>query len=273
MDQTVRGLPRYPKKGWRKDNGVFQRPKQDSGSPPMDFGKHRYGCSSISVIIPTFNEENFVLAAIRSANQQGGRTEIIVVDGGSTDKTVEVARPHAVVINSWRGRAVQMNTGAGHATGDVFLFLHADSCLPPLALANLEQVIREPQVVGGTFTLRFDHAKWTLRLIAFFSRLKFRYFHYGDQGIFVRRDIFEQLGGFKEIPIMEDLDFLQRLRRKGQVALIKLPVTTSSRRFLENGILRQQLRNIFLVILYLLKTKPEAIARIYERTKDQRMVQ
>jgi len=120
--------------------------------------------------------------------------------------------------------------------------------------------------VGGTFTLRFDSPRFLLRLIAFFSRFKFRYFHYGDQGIFVRRSVFQQLGGFREMPIMEDLDFFQRLHRTGKVALIKRPVTTSGRRFLENGILWQQLLNVVLVISYLLGARPESLSTWYERT-------
>jgi rSAM/selenodomain-associated transferase 2 len=253
--------------------GFFGGQNGAKGSHRLLGDKQSYGCSTISVIIPTLNEGQYVLSAIQSAIQPPRKSEIIVVDGGSTDDTVKITRAYAVVIKSPRGRAVQMNAGARHSTGNVLLFLHADSCLPPLALANLEQVMADPQIVGGTFTLRFNHSKWLLRLIAFFSRFKFRYFHYGDQGIFVRRDIFEQLGGFKEIPIMEDLDFLRRLRARGRVALIKLPITTSARRFLENGILRHQLLNIVLVILYLLGTKPQALSRLYERTDDQRLGQ
>ncbi len=243
------------------------------GSHPPIGDQQSYGGSPISVIIPTLNEGQYVLSAIRSAKQPPRKCEIVVVDGGSTDDTVTVARAHALVIKSLRGRAVQMNAGARHSTGDVLLFLHADSCLPPHALANLAQVMADPQIVGGTFMLRFDHPKWLLRCIAFFSGFKFRYFHYGDQGIFVRRDIFEQLGGFQEMPIMEDLDFLRRLRRRGRVALIKLPITTSARRFLENGILRHQLHTMVLVILYLLGTKPQALSRLYKRTDDRRLGQ
>ena len=241
------------------------------GSHPPFENRQSCGCGTISVIIPTLNEENHVLSAIRSAKQPGREDEIIVVDGGSTDNTVKIAQPHAVVLASPRGRAVQMNTGAQHAAGDVLLFLHADSCLPSHALTNLELVMADPEIVGGTFTLKFDHPHRLLRLIAWFSRFRFRYFHYGDQGIFVRRTIFEQLGGFKEISIMEDLDFLRRLRTRGQVALINLPITTSARRFLANGILRHQILNIALVILYLFGTKPQALLRWYEGPADPRL--
>jgi hypothetical protein len=100
-------------------------------------------------------------------------------------------------------------------------------------------------------------------LIAFFTRFRFRFFHYGDQGIFVRRAIFEELGGFKQMPIMEDINFLQRLYRRGRVTLIKQPTTTSARRFLRHGIIRQQLLDIILVVLYLLGVSPEKLSRLY----------
>jgi rSAM/selenodomain-associated transferase 2 len=220
----------------------------------------------LSVIIPVLNEDESILPPLFSVRNQRGNVEIIVVDGGSSDGTVEIARPHARVIIAGQGRGVQMNSGASRSSGDVLLFLHGDSCLHSEALSTLKNTMDDPRIAGGTFTLRFDSPKLLLRVIAFFTRFKFRYFHYGDQGIFVRRRVFEQLGGFKEIPLMEDIDFFLRLQKAGKVALIKRPVTTSARRFLKNGILRQQLCNIFLVIFYLLGAKPETLKRLYERT-------
>ena len=220
----------------------------------------------ISVIIPALNEVESILAAFRSVQSQIGEFEVLIVDGGSIDDTVETVSPFARVIRAKQGRAVQMNAGARQSSGEALLFLHADSLLPPDALPLLERALLDRRVVGGTFTLRFDSPRFLLRLIAFFSRFKFRYFHYGDQGIFVRRSVFQQLGGFKEMPIMEDLDFFRRLHRTGKVALIKRPVTTSGRRFLENGILWQQLLNVVLVISYLLGARPESLSTWYERT-------
>jgi len=129
--------------------------------------------------------------------------------------------------------------------------------------------LADPEIVGGTFRLRFNSEKFLLRLIAFFSRFKFRYFHYGDQGIFVRRWVFEQLHGFAEIPFMEDVDFLQRLHKIGRVKLLNQQITTSARRFLERGIIRQQLTNIILVIYYLLGAKPENLKKWYEGREAQ----
>jgi rSAM/selenodomain-associated transferase 2 len=217
----------------------------------------------ISVIIPALNEAANITAAILSARNQEGDVEVIVADGGSSDATVETARRHALVLSTERGRGLQMNAGARHATGELLLFLHADSLLHPDALAALRETSTDPAIVGGTFTLKFDSEGFWLGLYSVCTRFKFRYFHYGDQGIFVRRSAFEKLGGFKEIPLMEDLDFLQRLRKVGRVTLIDRPVTTSARRFRENGSFRQELLNVLLVCMYICGAKPQTLARWY----------
>jgi rSAM/selenodomain-associated transferase 2 len=217
----------------------------------------------VSVIIPALNEEGTIISSLQSVANQAGDMEVIVVDGGSTDRTRQVAQPYARVVQSEQGRGAQMNLGAQESRGEVLLFLHADSQLPPDALSQLKRVLGNPQTIGGTFMLRFDSPKFLLRLIAFFTRFRFRYFHYGDQGIFVRRAVFDQMGGFKRIPLMEDLDFFQRLHKVGRVVLLKQPVTTSARRFLKNGILQQQLLNVFLVFLYLLGAKSETLLKWY----------
>jgi hypothetical protein len=125
--------------------------------------------------------------------------------------------------------------------------------------------LADPRIAGGTFMLRFDSPRLILRLIAFLTRFEFRYFHYGDQGIFVRRSVFEKLNGFAEIAFMEDVDFLKRLHRTGRVTLLNQPITTSARRFLERGVMRQQLVNIILVIFYLLGARPETLKKWYRK--------
>ncbi|MCL5289033.1 MAG: TIGR04283 family arsenosugar biosynthesis glycosyltransferase [Acidobacteria bacterium] len=217
----------------------------------------------ISVIIPALNESENILACLRSVQEQEGPHEMLVVDGGSTDGTPELARPHAQVISAPRGRAQQMNLGARLATGEVLLFLHADTRLHADSLATLRCALDDPRVAGGTFTLRFDADRRLLRFYSFCSRFRFRLFHYGDQGIFVRRSVFERLRGFADIPLMEDLDFLGRLRKSGRVALLPLPVTTSARRFEEHGVLRQQLLNTALVSAYYFGVPPASLARLY----------
>jgi rSAM/selenodomain-associated transferase 2 len=218
----------------------------------------------ISVIIPTLNEAQSIGASIQSVRRQEGESEIIVADGASSDDTVAMARQHAVVLSTARGRALQMNAGAHHAIGEILLFLHADSALHPQAFNALRSTLLDPAIAGGTFTLQFDSDGFWLKLYSLFTRFKFRYFHYGDQGIFVRRSVFEELGGFKELPLMEDLDFLLRLRKAGRVALIDRPVTTSARRFRENGSFRQELLNVLLVCLYLCGARPETLAKRYD---------
>ncbi|MFP5260624.1 MAG: TIGR04283 family arsenosugar biosynthesis glycosyltransferase [Blastocatellia bacterium] len=222
----------------------------------------------VSVVIPALNEADNIIACVASVESQQGDFEIIVVDGGSTDGTVALASPRALVIEGRRGRGAQMNEGARRATGAALLFLHADSSLHPDALTRLRMSLADPRVAGGTFTLRFDSEKLPLRFYAAFTRLRFRYFHFGDQGIFVRREVFERLGGYKEMPIMEDVDFLSRMRKEGRVALIDLPVTTSARRFLNRGPVRQQLLNVFLVACYLLGVNPSTLSRLY-RTRTR----
>jgi rSAM/selenodomain-associated transferase 2 len=216
----------------------------------------------VSVVIPALNEAEHVLHTLLSIQQQPGEFEIIVADGGSSDDTVKLVQPYARVICCGRGRAIQMNVGARQTTGEALLFLYADTTLPPQGLAHLCQALAEG-AVGGTFCLRFDLENFWLKLYTFFTRFRFRYFHYGDQGIFVKRTVFEQLGGFKEIPLMEDIDLICRLHQLGRVALIKTPVTTSARRYLEQGVVRQQLLNTWLVLLYMVGVSPQRLADWY----------
>jgi len=218
----------------------------------------------ISVIIPTLNEAENILPTIESVRQQDREAEIIVADGGSVDGTPEMARPHAQVINSPRGRAVQMNAGARCATGNVLLFLHGDSRVAPGALAKMQQTLDNPLIVGGSFTLVFDVDNFWLRFYAFCSTIDCLCFRYGDQGIFVRRAIFEQMRGYAEVPLMEDIDLMRRLPRYGRRALIRdYPVATSARRFVEHGIVRQEALNVALVAAWFLGVKPQTLARWY----------
>jgi rSAM/selenodomain-associated transferase 2 len=222
----------------------------------------------ISVIIPALNEAENIVNTIESVRQQDQEVEIIVVDGGSVDGTAEIARTRATVIGSPRGRAIQMNAGARHASGDVLLFLHSDSVLAPGALAQLQKTLENPRIAGGTFTSIFDVDNIWLRFYAFCSTIDCLCFRYGDQGIFVRRPIFEVLGGYAEIPLMEDIDLMRRLPKYGQRFLIRhYPVTTSARRFLEHGVVRQEVLDVVLVALWFLGVKPRTLARWYTAHK------
>lgn len=219
----------------------------------------------VSVIIPALNEREYIVETLESLTRLSGDTEIIVVDGGSTDGTPELARSLAQVMccESERGRAAQMNTGAGLATGDTLLFLHADTRLPHGAFSLIEDTLATPQNVGGCFTASFDRDAPLLRLYSFASRLDSVLTTFGDQALFIRRDVFERLGGFTDIPIMEDVDMLRRLKRMGPFVKLREPVVTSSRRFLSGGVFRQQIKNALLVGLYFLGVPPSFLTRFY----------
>ncbi len=222
----------------------------------------------ISVVIPALNEAENILQAIESVRQQDREAEIIIADGGSVDSTPELARPHAQVIHSPRGRAAQLNAGARSATGEVLLFLHADSRVAPGALAKMRQTLDNPGIAGGSFTLVFDVDNLWLRFYARCSNIDCLCFRYGDQGIFVRRAIFEQMGGYADIPLMEDIDLMRRVPRFGRRALIRgYPVTTSARRFVEHGIIRQEVLNVALVAGWFLGVKPQTLAKWYAAHK------
>jgi rSAM/selenodomain-associated transferase 2 len=221
----------------------------------------------IAIIVPFLNEERYIEGTLRSILNQGPSVELVVVDGGSTDQSAKIAGSMAKVVSGIRGRASQMNIGASHTAGDVLVFLHADTRMPPNYCRVLLETLQRDGVVGGFSPLDFDSSSPLLDLYARLTRKPIWFFHYGDQAFFVRREIFEEMGGFAEIPIMEDLDFLNRLRRKGRLALHPVPVITSARRFLEGGILRTQLRNVLLVLLFLLGVSPTVLKRFYPDTR------
>jgi rSAM/selenodomain-associated transferase 2 len=217
----------------------------------------------LSIVVPALNEERHIAATLRSIRAALGACEVIVVDGGSHDQTVNRARAFAQVLSSPPGRARQMNAGAAAATGDVLLFLHADTCVAADTGTATRRMLGDARIIGGTFRLRFDDAHPILRMYGWFTRFRPGIFHYGDQGIVVRRAVFERLGGFREMALMEDVDFLRRLRRIGRVGIADGYVTTSARRFLEHGIVRQQLFNAVLLTLFHCGVPARLLARFY----------
>ncbi len=221
----------------------------------------------ISIIIPTLNEADNITAILESVFLQEGVYEVIVADGGSKDETQKLAAHFCTVISAPRGRALQMNYGAQEANGEALLFLHADSILHPEALKGLRSALNDARVVGGTFTMRFDHPHPLFRIYGALTHLPVRFLHFGDQGIFIRRNVFEQLNGYAEIGLMEDIDLYLRMRKVGRTAIVPYPITTSARRFLRHGLIWQQIMNIGLVALFLLGANPDQIARWYQAHK------
>jgi len=191
----------------------------------------------------------------------------VVVDGGSRDGTMEVARkvPGVVALASARGRAIQMNAGARAAQGPILLFLHADTRLPDGALEAVQGVLADPAVVGGRFDVRFDSPRPVLSMIAFFMNLRSRRsgISTGDQAIFVRRDVFESLGGYAEIPLMEDVELTRRLKRRGRVVALRSRVTTAARKWQQEGALRTMVLMWALRFLYMWGVAPARLHRWY----------
>lgn len=222
---------------------------------------------SIAVVIPTLDEEATLGALLGDLLDQEGDFSITVADGGSRDGTRAVARrfPGIGWVRAPRGRAAQMNTGAAASRGDILFFLHADSRLPPGALRRIRAALADPAVAAGSFCLAFDHDDPWLRAYARLSRLNHPLFTYGDQGLFLRRERFERLGGFRDLPLMEDVEIQRRLRRCGRFVKLTTPVVTSARRFLRHGVLRQQALNAGLVLLYRLGVPAHRLAQVYER--------
>ena len=207
----------------------------------------------ISVIIPAYQEEKALPATLRSLLAQPGEYEVIVVDGGSTDRTrgIVLAEPRARLFMAPKGRAAQMNAGARQARGEWLLFLHADTHLPDGALDRLNRMEGETVIQAGGFHHRFSGGDWRLRLISFldnFRCVRSRII-YGDQAMFVRRSLFERLGGFPEQPILEDVDFCEKLVGVTEPVLLRPPVVTDSRKFVAMGIWKS-FALVLLIILH-----------------------
>lgn len=222
----------------------------------------------VSVVVPVLDEEARIERQLRTLTDEKRWHEVLVVDGGSVDRTVERARVVAGVrvLDAPRGRALQMNAGARAATGDVLLFLHADVVLPSEAFLHVESTLADPAVVAGAFrtwTVAEDPGRWLAPFLRL-ADLRSRYtgLPYGDQAIFVRAAVFERIGGFPEQPLMEDLELSRRLRREGRIRTVPARVRVSGRRFLSRPLFTFVVMNAF-PLLYALGISPQRLARIY----------
>jgi rSAM/selenodomain-associated transferase 2 len=234
--------------------------KKDETKPP------------VSVIIPALNEAEAIAATVRSAHAAGA-DEVIVVDGGSRDGTPDTASQVAdAVFFSLPGRARQMNAGASKATGEILVFLHADTMLPEGSIASVREATDRNGVLGGAFSVRLGISpdapplrRAALRLISRMINVRSRLFraYTGDQAIFLRRDVFEAIGAYPEIPLMEDVELSRRLTKRGRTALLPTQVQTSARRWETHGILRTILLMWGLRLSYLLGMSPTRCAEIY----------
>jgi rSAM/selenodomain-associated transferase 2 len=221
----------------------------------------------ISIIIPTLNEAGTIKQALVST-ETGTNLEVIVADGGSQDDPVAIASAWgAKVLSATKGRANQMNQGAAAATGEILLFLHADTRLPLGFDSTIRAALLQPDAIAGAFSLHVDSPLSSLRLIEWGVNWRSRLLQmpYGDQAIFLRASVFHQLGNFPDLPMMEDFELMRRLRRKGRIVILPTPVVTSPLRWLKQGVGKTTLKNQIAIISFLLGVSPAKIANWYRR--------
>ncbi len=231
--------------------------------------KRRSESKRLSVIIPTLNEAGCIEKTI-SHLKKNDQVEIVVVDGGSRDNTAPLVRSLGVkVLTSEASKAVQMNTGVAGSSGDVLLFLHADTRLPDNFEAKVMAVVSQNGFSAGAFSLGIDSDARGLRFIERIANWRSRVFQmpYGDQALFVCRNLFNEIGGFPDLPIMEDFELVRRLRRKGNIRILPDSVLTSPRRYLNFGILKTWFLNQIIIAAYYLGVPPERLALWYRREK------
>lgn len=224
----------------------------------------------ISIIVPTLNEQECIAETLSTLQQLEGEKEIIVVDGGSSDETRSLARAQrAQVLTSPPGRGVQLHAGASNAAGDVLWFVHADTTPPLHALKEIRKHLESPLVVGGNFGLIFDGPSRAARqLTAIYPMLRMLGLCYGDSGIFVRREAYASIGGFRPLALFEDLDLLRRLRRAGRFVHLPCNILTSSRRFEQRNFALIWLHWTALQILYWCGISPNLLARWYRHVRQ-----
>jgi len=220
----------------------------------------------ISVIIPVYEEREMIASAIENVRSKGEDVEVIVVDGGSSDGSHEIAAGLARIEVSKKGRAVQMNKGARKASGDILLFLHTDTSLPDHSFKHIKESFIDPDVIGGRFRIELTGKGLGYRTISAMINIRDRIFggFTGDQAIFIDRQRFFEIGGYKDIPLFEDLDLARKMRRRGKVVRIPDHVVSSNRRWAKKGLMRTIVKMWLLRLLYLVGVSPETLAKVYK---------
>ena len=228
----------------------------------------KVGSGLISIIVPVLNEAASIERFLRCLRERADDAELIIVDGGSSDGTFDLARNRCDrCLPAPRGRAVQMNTGARAASGDTFWFVHSDCEVPAGCLQQISAALHQSEVVGGFFRIRIPNERFVYRLtdsFAHYAGLLLRT-RFGDHGFFCRRAAFEEIGGFPEVPLMEDAEFFRKLRRLGRIAIISSRLISSARRYQEIGPWRLTLTYGLIALLYLLRVPIPVLATVYQR--------
>lgn len=227
-----------------------------------------------SIVIPVLDEADRINSLICYLRKQSSEHfyEIIVVDGDPQGETVKVIDDRKVIsITADQGRARQMNAGASIAGGEVLIFLHADTLLPPKALNKISGVLENEKYVGGAFNLGIDSDRLLLRYIAAHASMRSRInrIPYGDQAIFIRKSYFDKIGRYKEIPLMEDVDLMRRIKKRGdKIYILRDQVMTSPRRWEKEGVIYTTIRNRIFMSLYFLGVGPEKLVKYYRRHSE-----
>ncbi|TAM82500.1 MAG: glycosyltransferase [Acidobacteria bacterium] len=230
----------------------------------------------VSIVIPTYNEAASIPAVLERLKDVQGDFEVLVADGGSTDRTRQLVREAAAVyprrlrlVECIRNRATQLNDAARQACGDAFLFLHADMLVPRETVEAIERSLRDASVVGGNFQIVFEGNRFVERFFTWCYRVRRPFgIYYGDSGVFVRRSVFDRLGGFKPIPIMDDYEFIRRLERAGRTVCLTPPMLVSDRRWRVHGLFRTLFSWVWIQTLYSLGVPAERLACWYRPVRD-----
>ena len=224
----------------------------------------------ISIVIPVLNESGILrntLTQLRLSENE----ELIIVDGGSSDDTVSIAHDFTdKVFTAKSGRASVMNFGASKAEGDILLFLHADCSLPQDAFGMIRNTLSNDGIAAGAFDLGIESFQFRYRIIEYAANIRARVTRlmYGDQGMFLRKGVFDQIGGFADIPLMEDIQISKRLKMLGKIVFVKPPIQASPRRWLNEGLLYTTLRDWTIAFLYtFIKASPEKLITHYRNVR------
>lgn len=241
--------------------------------PKQNPHRHIPNIPNISIIIPVLNEATTLPNTLNKL-QCIKDIEIIIVDGGSQDETVTIAQSFNLkVLTTEAGKARQMNAGAAIATGDIILFLHGDTQLPEGFSHGIQQLLSQPHIVAGAFQLRISAPMPLVRWVEFGVKMRSHYCQlpYGDQALFMKTQTFRDIGGFPDLPIMEDFALVRQLQKRGKIAIVPVPVITSGRRWQNVGILKTTLINQIVIIGYFLGIPPSTLAQWYIASKRKKI--
>lgn len=223
---------------------------------------------SFSLIILTLKTSEALVKKMQGLVDRYSNLQVVIVEASASPQSVVCCSSRLCLAQALKGRGLQASAGARLAQGEILIFLHADTDLPDKAFEMIEKTFQDPRVQAACFRLRFDLEHWLLNIYGFFTRFDSPWTSFGDQGIVVRRAFFDQVGGFPDWPLFEDVAFFQRARKLTRIVKMPLAVTTSAIRYKQNGIVRQQIKNFWLILRYCFGVSANDLARDYEKERE-----